>query len=166
MSTLTAEQLEEKELQLKWDYAEALLRNPNNPFQAALHVTFGNTIAALTLVDRWRRCPQLEMMKRSLVAEQGEDAFLPSEAEMLRDVLRRAHESYDNDQYVKLMALAFDVRGMTSKAKQGPSVVVNNVNNKTMNIPVMVNANGEKLSDDDWEKSLMLQQQRLVDGNA
>lgn len=158
-------EVEDKETQLKWKLAEALLRNPTNPFKAALTVTLGDNVAALTILDSWQNTPEIHRMKQTLVEEQGEDAFLPSEATMVWGVLNRAERCIDDADYCKLMGLAADIRGINKSKSTGPAVVVNNLtNNKTMNIPVMINPSGEVLSDEEWEQSLIGQQQRLVNG--
>ena len=155
----------DKETQLKWKLAEALLRNPTNPFKAALTVTLGDNVAALTILDSWQNTPEIHKMKQILVEEQGEDAFLPSAAAMTWDVLNRAERCFDDGEYCKLMSLAVDMRGM-NQTKNAPSVVVNNTqtNNKIMHVPVMVNNAGSELSIDEWEAGLIDQQQRLVNG--
>ena len=156
----------DEETQQKWKFAEALLRFPNDPFHAARLIALGHTVEALRIMQRWHGLPEIFAMKAALIEEHGEEAFLPSEAAMVGEVMTRAHLTRDNDEYVKLMALAFDVRGMTSKAKSGPQVVVNNVDNRTMEIPILINNSGQPADIDDWERMTMVQQERLVTGNV
>jgi hypothetical protein len=158
----------DQETAIKWRFAEALLRQPNNPFKAAMQVTFGDTVAALSLMDVCLQSIEIAKMKAHLVEELGEEAFLPSESEMVRDVLDRAEASLDDDTYCRLMGLAFDVRGMTAKAKAGPSVLIQNnqTNNKIMNVPVMINAQGGQASDAEWEQGLIRQQEKLTAANG
>lgn len=156
---------EEKETELKWKFAESLLRNPNDPFKAAMAVTYGDTVAALTILSNWQNSIEINQMKAHLIEEMGEDAFLPTEAQLLRSILDRAERTIDDAHYAKLMGLVLDAKGYTSKAKAGPSVVVNNnTNNKTMLVPIMVNNSGQEVNDDEWEAQLIEQQQRLVSG--
>ena len=151
------------ETSLKWRFAEELLRNPNDPFRAAMNIVYDDTVAALTLMDRCLQSTEIAQMKAQLVEELGEDEFLPSEGQIIRDILTRAERTNDDGDYVKLMSLVLDARGMTSKAKASTSVVVNNTtNNQTMHVPVMVNSNGKELSDDEWEASLIEQQENLI----
>lgn len=157
-------ELNDKETALKWKYAEELLRNPDNPFAAAMIVTHNNRQAAMLMLDQWTYAGDVAQMKEHLLTENGEEHYLPSEAQMVGEVIARARKCHDDSDYVKLMALAFDVRGMNSKAKAGPSVVVNNqTNNRIMQIPVMLGPAGTIASDDEWERGLMEQQQRLVE---
>ena len=161
---LTTETSDEESL--KWKYAEELLRNPTDPFKAAMNITFGDTVAALALMDNCLHSTEIAQMKAHLVQEMGEDEFLPTEAQMLREILNRADRAHDDSDYVKLMALVLDARGMTSKAKAGPAVVVNNTtNNQTMHVPVMINQEGQELTDTEWENSLIKQQEKLITVN-
>lgn len=163
MTQLIEQQEIDEETQLKWKFAEFLLRYPTDPFKAALRVAYGDTTLALTMLQHWQFTSEIAHMKEALIEELGEEAFLPSKTEMIRDVLTRAENTLDDSDYCKLMNLVFDARGMTSKSQ--PSVVVNNsqVNNRIMQIPVMINQQGHVLSDEEWEQSLIQQQKTLTD---
>lgn len=165
MTQISQTEDKEKETTLKWLFAEQLLRNPTNHFLAAMNVTFGDRVAALVILDNWNDTVEINRMKQTLVQEQGEEAFLPSKTSMVWSILHRAERSYDDSDYCKLMSLAADMQGMTPKANNA-QVVVNNTttNNKIMHIPVMVNNNGQHLSDDEWEQSLIQQQKTLTNG--
>ena len=128
-----------------------------------MNIVYDDTVAALTLMDRCLQSTEIAQMKSQLIEELGEEEFLPTEGQILREILTRAERTNDDGDYVKLMGLVLDARGMTSKAKASTSVVVNNTtNNQTMHVPVMVNQDGNKLSDDEWEASLIKQQENLI----
>jgi len=155
--------LQELENELKLAFADAWLRYPSDPFKAALVVTKGDSLAALSVLDRYQRDPELYDIKAALIEEYGEEAFLPSKEQMVRQVLDRAERAVEDADYCKLMALAFDARGMTSKANGGANVVINNnTDNRTMSIPVMINSAGNVASDEEWEQALIQQQKTLV----
>lgn len=150
---------------LKLKFAEALLRY-TDPYKAALKVTYNNTQAALAILSRWHYSAEIAQLQEQLKEEFGEEHFLPSEVELQKEMIDRARSAPDDSDYAKIMALVLDSRGMTSKAKASPSVVINNnqTNNKIMQVPVMVNALGAPASDEEWEASLIDQQQRLTNG--
>lgn len=156
--------MDEQELtqRLKLAFAEAWLFEPRNAFGAALKITKGNSQAALAISSNWIHDDEVLAMKAALIVERGEEAFLPSKAEMVHEVIHRARETTYNDEFAKLMKLAADMRGFIEK----PGVTVNNntsvTTNKIMAIPMFVNAQGQKLTDDEWENSLIEQQSQIT----
>jgi hypothetical protein len=149
------------EQQLKLAFAEAWLRNPRNAYAAALTITKKDTFAAMQIADKWVWDDDVAKFKAELIDEYGEEHFLPTKCEMIRDVLDRAETAYLDDSYVKLMKLAADMRGFIEK----PGLTINNntqTNNRVMIVPV------GKLNDDgtvdaqDWERKAIEQQQALI----
>lgn len=148
------------EQKLKLKFAEAWLRNPNNAYAAALFVTKNDSFAAIKICDAWIFDDEVDRMKRQLIEEHGEEHFLPTKCEMIRDVYDRAQACYVDDSYVKLMKLAADMRGFIEK----PGVTINNTqtNNRVMVIPVgRLNDNGT-VDADHWEQTAIGQQQALT----
>lgn len=150
------------EQRLKLAFAEAWLRNPKNAYAAAMQVTRNDCFTALQIADNWIWDSEVLQFKEALLDEHGEEHFLPSKFEMIRDVLDRADRCLNDDSYVKHMKLAADMRGFIEK----PGVTINNntqTNNRVMLIPV------GQLNDDgtvnalDWEKKAIQQQQDLVE---
>lgn len=163
MDTLVVEDVSVQEL--KWKFAEACLRNPNNPFKAAMHITFGDSTAALSILNEWHHSIEINRMKQHLVETLGEEEFLPSKSQIVQQVLTRADRAADDSDYCKLMTLAVDVMGMSSKASNTTNITVNSqTNNKIMQIPTMVNPQGIEMSDDEFEQSCIQQQERLTTG--
>lgn len=157
----------EKEHELKVAFADAWLRYPSDPFKAALNIAKGDTLTALTILDRYQRDPEIYDIKAMLIDEFGEEEFLPTKEQMIRGVLDRAERAVEDSDYCRLMSLAFDARGMTSKSGGGnTNVVINNAtDNRTMHIPVMINNNGSEVTDEEWQDALMKQQRSLVSSN-
>ena len=141
-------------------YAEALLKNPNDVYKAALSCTRNDYPAALKIVEQWTYDDEVLDFKDQLLAERGHESFLPSKEQMLEDILLRAKTCIDNDQYVKLMKLAADMRGMIEK----PGLTINNTvtTNKVMNIPIYLNQQGSPIIDAEWEKKAIAQQESLT----
>lgn len=147
------------EQRLKLQFAEEWLRNPSNVFAAALAATRNNPQLALQIADAWTFDDEVLAMKKQLVKENGEEAFLPSPTSMVHDILDRARDCFDNDHYVKLVRLAADIRGMIQK----PGVTINNsvTTNKVMVIPVRVGNDGNTIDSHEWERQLIQQQTGL-----
>ncbi len=153
---------EDKVEAIAWRYAEELLRNPCDTFKAAMIVTFSDTIAALRLSQELQYSSKIARMQQHLIKELGEEAFLPTKETMVSEVYARARRSTEDDAYVKMMALVFDVRGMSSKSG---SVVVNDnstTNNRIMQIPVLMNREGSPANEQEWEEQLIVQQEKLT----
>ena len=141
------------ERELKTRFAKAWLKNPNDPFGAVVVATNGNTLAACQLVNVLSQDPEVHAIKEQLLEEFGEAAFLPTESELLHDILHRARNCTNDDDYTKLIRLVADIRGMIQK----PGVTINNTvtTNKVMVIP-------SRATEKDWEKGLLEQQRGLL----
>lgn len=149
------------EQQLKMAFAEAWLRNPRNAYAAALTLTGKDTFAAMQIADKWVLDAEVKHFKEQLIDEHGEEHFLPSKSEMIRDVLYRAESSPVDDSYVKLMKLAADMRGFIEK----PGLTINNntqTNNRVMVVPVgRLNDDGT-IDSHEWEQRAVEQQHVLT----
>jgi hypothetical protein len=145
---------------LKIQFANAWLRNPNNVFEAALSVCGGNVSNAMMLSMQGIHDPEIVAIKEELKSIHGEEYFLPTKYEICHDILHRAKNTQFNDDYVKLIELQAKLRGQIST---GTNVQINNsLDNRVMSIPVFVDARGNRLNDDAWEEKLLEQQERLV----
>lgn len=151
-----------REIELKTLFANAWLKTPRNPFEAANSICNGNGSQAVHMATMWVYDAEVLDIKKQLLTEHGEEYFLPSKVEMLHDILDRARTTHADDDFVKLMKLAADMRGMLSDKT---SINVNNnvVNNKVMMVPVFMNSKGNVADDSEWERGLIEQQQRLVE---
>jgi hypothetical protein len=149
------------ESELKKKFAERCLFNPNNKFAAALECTKGNPQQAMRMLEHWLYDDEVKQYEADLIAERGEEAFLPSKSSMVHRLMNRIdNPGCTDDDFCKLMKLAADMRGFIEK----PGVTVNNniTTNKVMNIPVFIGNNGLPASMNEWEQQLIAQQQTLV----
>jgi hypothetical protein len=148
------------EQKLKLKFAEAWLRNPNNAYAAALSVAKNNPFLATQICDKFLNDSEVEAFKKSLIDDLGEEHFLPSKCEMIREVYDRAKICLVDESYVKLMKLAADMRGFIEK----PGITVNNLtqtNNRVMMIPSFpTNQNG--VVDADYWESVAIGQQKSI----
>lgn len=133
-------------------FAEAWLREPKNPFAAAMSICGGDASVAMQMSQAFVHDAEVSKLKTELIAQRGEEAFLPSKAEMFGEVWHRAKESQRDDDFVKLAKLAADIRGFLNKEVANQT---NIVNNRVLVLPA-------PKSEDDWEKGCIEQQQALV----
>jgi hypothetical protein len=149
------------EQKLKLIFAEAWLRNPSNAYQAALKVTKNDPFAASKICDTLLFDDEVEEFKKLLIEEHGEDHFLPTKCEMVREVYDRARTCVADDSYAKLMKLAADMRGFIEK----PGINITNntqTNNRVMIVPVGKMTDQGTIDVEDWEKTAIEQQQSLT----
>ena len=150
---------------IKQAFAYERLKDPSNPFKAAMKLTKGNSPAALHIVDTLVHDDQVAEFKRELLDKYGEAHFLPSKFDMVRDCIDRGKATLDNDAFQKLYKLAADMMGYIEK----PGVTINNNNmtsNKVMLIPApQLNANGS-INQDDWQNRAIEQQQQVIEGEV
>ena len=154
---------EELELQAKKAFAYEWLKEPNNAYAAALKITGRDTFAAMRMVDNWCYDPVVTQLKSQLIEEHGEDHFLPSKAQMCRDLIDRARSDPFAD-FEKSYKLVADMRGFIEK----PGVTINTsvTNNKVMVVPVgRLNDNGT-VDEDVWEQQAIEQQQATIEGQV
>lgn len=137
---------------VKLRFAEAMLRF-NNASQAAMSV-IGDPGKALRAAQTLPADPLvLEEMAR-LRDEKGESSFLPSKAELAREVLEQARTFKNSpEDYERLMKLYCNMMGHIEK----PGTQVN-VDARTQSV-MIVRSHG---SDEEWEKRAVAQQQNLV----
>lgn len=148
------------ETEIKTKFAEAWLRSPDNAYAAALKVCKGDSLLALRMSQAWVNDLEVDQIKEELVARHGEDYFLPSRASMIHDILGRAKVCGFDDDYVKLMRLAADMRGFVEKP--GVTITNNVTTNKVMVVPMRVGSNGQSIDSYEWERQLVEQQNTLI----
>lgn len=141
---------------LKDAYAMLLLQAPNDPFGCALKLFGTNTVRALEVSQTWV-CDYYVLSKQAdLLAEFGEDHFLPSKAIAARRVFEMAEMSNaDRKDRLAAYRLYAEMRGFIEK---GGGININN--NITTNRVMVVKDHG---SNDDWERSAAGQQSKLIE---
>lgn len=135
-------------------FALALLKNPNDPFGAALKVFPRDTGYCLRIAQFWPNDEVVLAEQNRLQSENDEMHFLPGKAELARQVWNRVSaENVSHDDFVKLAKLYADVRGFI--AKDQPQVSVNVDNRRVMVVKDLG-------SDEDWEAKAERQQRELL----
>jgi hypothetical protein len=143
---------------LKRAFAAALLYYPTDPFKAALQLFPNNTMRALTVAQEWIADPFVLNAQAELIAELGEDHFLPSKVTLARRVFELG-ENVRASQSEKLSAfrLYAELRGFIEK----PGFTVqNNTNILNQNRVMLMTDHG---SNEDWETKALAQQTKLVE---
>lgn len=113
------------EHQLKYQFAKMLLGGVE-PFKAALKLFPDNTNRALRIANEWPVDIEVEQLTDKIIAEEGEEQFLPNRAELARSVWDRMHHQFTMiEDFTKLGKLYADVMGFIQK----PTVTVNTQNN-------------------------------------
>lgn len=146
---------EDSTLRLKNLYAIALLRE-GDPFKAACIVFPGDPQRAIWAKDTWATDPVVIEEKERLIAEHGEEFFLPNEIEFARNLWQRAQNAVHDEDYAKLMKLYADTRGFTKTQSNAPQV--NILAPKVM----LLSQEVESKTDDEWEIMLREQQRALT----
>jgi uncharacterized protein with NAD-binding domain and iron-sulfur cluster len=142
------------EKEQKTAFAAAILKNPGDPFSAALSV-IPNTGLALQAAQKWLDDEFVKSEKIRLVLELGEKSFLPTKEDQLRDVYSMAKdEKLDADIRLKAHRLYAEMQGNIEKPAQGGNttqILAQNV--------MIVRDHG---TDDDWENNAVNQQRELI----
>ena len=135
----------------KLRFAEAFVRS-KNAATAALSI-FSSPSEALTQSNILPFDPLVIEEVKRLTEEIGEDGLMPSKASLAMAILKRAEGATDNEEYVKLMKLHCDIRGLIDKP--GTNVDVN-----VQLAPVMVMR--DHGTDEEWQAKVSAQQSKLV----
>jgi hypothetical protein len=140
-------------------FALALLNNPDDAFKAAC-IVFGNdTSAALKASTFWVNDAQVIEYQDKLIAEHGEETFLPSKHEASRVAWRMAtDETRGTKDRVAALALFSELQGYITK---GAKVSIDNsdnrqVNNNVMQVPMPA-------SFEQWQENARRQQAQLIE---
>lgn len=138
---------------LKVKFAEALLRDPNNPYKAACVVFPGNQAHRDYAATNWPFDNDVLVAKQRLIEELGEREFLPSREEAARMIIEKAKGHIAPDDFVKCMKLYGDYMGFIEK----PGLTVNNntqIVQPVMKVPYFEN-------ESDWEQQAVAHQANL-----
>lgn len=141
---------------IKKRFAVELLKQPNEPYKAAVAAFGGDTGKAWAVYSHWKTDPEVLAYMEEATTEMGEMHFLPTKADLCRVAWDIANNQQVHvDDRLKAMRLYADIRGYIEK--QG-TVINNNVltNNKVM----VIKDHGSAA---DWEQRLAMQQQQLID---
>jgi hypothetical protein len=105
------------EFDLKKEFARYLLENPNDPFKAALLVFPDDNGIALRIANEWPLDKEVIAIKKELIAEEGELAFLPSKAKHAKQVWDKMQKCYDNTEYARLSKEYRELMGWVNKSE-------------------------------------------------
>lgn len=138
-------------------YARALLRQPDDAYKAALAVFPGDIPKALHVSKTWPQDEDVQAFAQAALDEDGEDEFLPSKAQLARDVYDLAkHEKWvDPKDRIAAYKLYADLRGFIEK----PGTTVNNNTLVDRRSVMVVTDHG---TDEEWEAKLRAQQAALT----
>lgn len=149
------------EAEEKAAFAVLLLKTPNEPFKAAIALFPDNTPRALWVANHWVADPEVLAAIEAIKADKGEMAFLPTKAELAKDIWDRMQGKRPDgsivppspDDYAKLAKLYADIRNFIEKPATGPAVTV--VIPRAIEVPT----HG---TDDQWELAAEKQQTELL----
>jgi hypothetical protein len=138
----------------KQKFVKLWVKDPENPFAAALQLFPNNTPRALWVASNWPVDPEALDIKNDIENGDDLDSLLAGKVELARDVwLRMKAARYDED-YVKLAKLYAEIRGFIEKANPNQ--------NNTQIIAQKVIQVTNFGSNDDWEKAAVSQQRELL----
>lgn len=140
---------------LKTQFACAWLRNPRNPYAAAM-VVFPVDCGRAMLVSReWIFDAEVLAIKEAELAEHGPEGFLPDEFEQARDLYDLAmSDRIDPKDRLGFHKLYAELRGHIKK--EAATVVNNLTDNRSV---MIVKDHG---TNEEWEAKLQRQQAALV----
>lgn len=144
------------EKELKKQYAMELLRNPTDPYKAALALFPNSPQKALAIFTNWREDPEIDELKKELVETFGDIGVLPTKAQVALKIYEVATDNprATVDEKLKAYKLYADVMGYIERI---PQAVINN--NLTQNKVLVVKDHG---TDDQWSRTIAAQQAKLV----
>lgn len=139
---------------LKAQFADALLRSPQNPYEAAQKLGLDQA-STMHISANWPFRKDVCELKERLLHEFGAREFLPTKEEAARMIYDKAQQARKPDDFVKLMKLYGDYMGMIEK----PGVTINNNNliqPNVMAVPLVANL-------EEWATVASQQQAKLID---
>lgn len=145
----------ENEQDTKTKFADAWLRNPNDPFQAALRVLKNDISKALWVAQHWISDAFVWSEKERLIKEFGPREFLPTQEDLARKLWDDGNGIVNPDVRIRYLELFSRVLGYVEKPSD-KQVQVNIDNRRVM----IVKDHG---SDEDWERQAKLQQVKLIE---
>lgn len=108
------------EYDLKKEFAHYLLENPNEPFVAALMVFPEDNALALRMANEWPIDKEVIAIKKELILEKGELAFLPGKAKHAKQVWDKMEKCYDNTEYARLSKEYRELMGWVNNQEKNP----------------------------------------------
>lgn len=147
--------------QLKRAYARKLLVI-SDPFKAAIAVvpdnTPNHTAIVLRIHNAWAADEEIRTLQRDIQDEEGEEAFLPSKAELARAVydMATAERPTAAEDRLKAFRLYAEIRGFIEK----PGVNINNTHNTQVNNVMAYKDHGDMAA---WEAAAAANQARVVE---
>lgn len=143
------------ESELKEQFAKILLKNPENPFEAALKIFPEDVNTALQIATEWPADPLVINATNDILEDEDELSFLPNKAKLARHIWGKLDGEYIcNEDYVKLAKLYAEVLGFIEKPQTNINANISAVSNRVMIVK-------ESGSNDEWEQKLLQQQQKL-----
>lgn len=139
---------------LKKRYAEVLATMPADPFAAALQLFPGETAKALQTASELARDPEVLRQMDAIAQDKGEEALLPSKADLCREVWERMKKAEEERDFANLARLYGDIRGFIQRPNEA-NQMVNVIEQKVM----IVKDHG---TNDEWEDKLKKQQHNLI----
>jgi hypothetical protein len=143
------------ELEDKKKFAAELLRNPQQPFVAALAVYPDNNNWALFVATHWPQDADVLKFQQEILKDHPETDFLPTEAELARAIWDKMNAKFTPiEDFTKLGKLYAEIRGFIKKTDTNITVNAN-----TDNRVMVVKDLG---TDEEWENKASKQQQALL----
>lgn len=140
-------------------FAYQILLEPDEPYKAGLAAypekdNYHNHMAMVVAQD-WLNDVDIHLLKRQLIAEHGEDFFLPTKQDLAREIWKTAKNGKTSEK-LAAQRLYAEVRGFIEKPVAAQiNNTVSNTTNKVMVVPA-------RTSDADWEDAVAAQQAKLV----
>lgn len=152
------------EQEIKAAFAAALLKDPSNPFKAAMSVIGdedpGNVSDAAYMANHWVKDPVVVNEMQRLQSKEGELAFLPTKADLARKIWDLSNKPIDPSESAKLLKLYGEVMGFIEKPGTNVNVDARNLSRNVM--VVRSHASAES-----WEEKARNQQKGLTsDGES
>lgn len=128
--------MNDQEKAMKTAFAAALLKEPNNPFKAAMSVIGdddpGNTADAAFMATHWPKEKYVMEEMQRLQSKEGELAFLPSKADLARKIWELANKPIDPGEQAKALKLYGEVMGFIEKPGTNVNVDARNLSRNVM----------------------------------
>lgn len=144
---------------MKTAFAAALLKDPNNPFRAAMTLLDesdpGSTADAALMANFWPKDPVVVAEMNRLQSKEGELSFLPTKADLARKIWTMLDTPMEPADAAKLMKLYGEVMGHIEKPGTNVNVDARNLSRTVMLV--------KSHSKEDWESKARQQQKGLTD---
>lgn len=138
--------------EMKIRFAEALIANDGNAFEAALSIV-GDTGEALQIAQNWPNDSEVKQAKIDLIEKNGLRPYLPTKDQQAKDIYDMAKDQKLDAEYrLKAHRLYAEIMGNIDKPNPNSNVV----NFQTV---MIVKSHGD---DVDWEKKAIEQQRTLI----